>query len=316
MSRQTKYKKSDKEVKQESIIKDKRETKKPIKLLIRAFIFLIIGCCSIILYSRYIATTGLYVKEYKVTSSGLPDSFHGFKIVHISDIHYGTTIHKKELEKLVEKINYLKPDIVLLTGDLFNQSVKIDNDTEKEIINTLNSIETKIGKYAISGDNDYKYSNWESVINSSGFINLNDNYDLIYNGSNEYITITGISNNTYGDVALTDKLNTTTEFINNNLAQNQNYNVYKILLMHEPDYINEIKNINFDLVLAGHSLNGQIKIPLIGRIFVPKGAKKYYDTYYELDNTKIFISSGIGTTDTKFRLFNRPSFNFYRLMKK
>jgi predicted MPP superfamily phosphohydrolase len=56
-------------------------------------------------------------------------------------------------------------------------------------------------------------------------------------------------------------------------------------------------------------------LPFIGGVLRPKGAKIFYDEYYSLENTKLYISSGIGTNKFKFRFNNRPSFNLYRLKK-
>ena len=101
--------------------------------------------------------------------------------------------------------------------------------------------------------------------------------------------------------------------INNEIEEKYSYS---ILILHEPDYINKIDYSKYDLILAGHSLNGQIKLPWVGGIIRPNGAKKYYDEYYELDSTKLYISSGIGTNSFKFRFNNKPSFNLYRLRNK
>ena len=68
-----------------------------------------------------------------------------------------------------------------------------------------------------------------------------------------------------------------------------------------------------DLLLAGHSHNGDIKIPYIGPIIKKDGAKKYNDEYYKVNNTLLYISSGIGTKNNSVRLFCRPSINFFRL---
>ena len=89
-----------------------------ITLIILLFIFLLI-----ILYSYFIGSLGLKVKEYNVKNSNITDEFYGLKIVHISDIHYGYHSNKDRLEKVVKKINELKPDIVVLTGDLVNSEI-------------------------------------------------------------------------------------------------------------------------------------------------------------------------------------------------
>ena len=106
------------------------------------------------------------------------------------------------------------------------------------------------------------------------------------------------------------------KYLENEEDHSEARDLYKILLIHEPDYINNIDYSNFNLILAGHSHNGQVKLPFVGGIILPNGAKKYYKEYYKLNNTDLYISSGIGTSQISFRLFNRPSINFYRLTNK
>ena len=75
----------------------------------------------------------------------------------------------------------------------------------------------------------------------------------------------------------------------------------------------ENKEYNFNLALAGHSHNGQINIPYVKKFWMPPGARKYYEPYYKINNTDFYISSGIGSSTLEIRLFEHPSFNFYRL---
>jgi predicted MPP superfamily phosphohydrolase len=159
---------------------------------------------------------------------------------------------------------------------------------------------------------DYVYKKWSVLIEDCGFINLNDTYELIYKNSYKPILLAGVSNNTYTTKNIKDK----TETIFNHINSEKNNSSYNILLMHEPDYIDDIDYSKFDLVLAGHSHNGQVRIPFIGATILPDGAKKYYKEYYKLEDTKLYISSGIGTTILPIRLFNKPSYNFYRIIKK
>ena len=90
---------------------------------------------------------------------------------------------------------------------------------------------------------------------------------------------------------------------------------YKILLLHEPDTIDNLSE-RFDLILAGHSHNGQVRLPLIGAVILPDGAKRYYEEHYTINNTELFISSGLGTSSLPLRFMNHPSINFYRINKK
>lgn len=100
-----------------------------------------------------------------------------------------------------------------------------------------------------------------------------------------------------------------------NLPVEEVNNLYKILIMHEPDYIKEVSN-SYELILAGHSHNGQVRLPLVGALILPPGAKDYYKPYYKYNNSDLYISSGVGTSTMDLRLFNKPSFNLYRLVNK
>ena len=276
------------------------------------FLILILILTSGLLYSRYVATTGLIVKEYKITNKKITDTYNGLKIVHISDIHYGGTILENDFKKIVNKINILKPDIVFFTGDIFETDL-VNNSIVKEIIKELSKIEVKIGKYAISGNHDYDHKKeFKQILDESGFINLNDTYDVIYNKNNESIIVAGVSTNSYGSLKINDKIKPTIEY----LQSEENKAIYNILLIHEPDFIDDIEYDKFDLILAGHSHNGQVRVPFVGALYTPYGAKKYYDEHYQLKDTDLYISSGLGTSLLKLRLFNRPSFNFYRISNK
>lgn len=279
-----------------------------LKLWVKILLIIIVLFSLFTVYSRYIGTSGLKVKEYSIIDSKIPESFYGIKIVHISDINYKVTTNLNDLEEVVSEINLLKPDIVILSGDLFYKYVKYTKNDYNDLIEVLGKINYNIGKYAIKGDNDLSIKNWENVINDSNFINLNDTYELIYNDSIEPILLAGISSN-----SKKNHIKSTIKNINEDVKEKYSYS---ILMIHEPDYINNINYSNYDLILAGHSLNGEIKLPWIGGIIRPIGATTYYDEYYELDNTKLYISGGIGTNSFKFRFNNKPSFNLYRLRNK
>ena len=86
------------------------------------------------------------------------------------------------------------------------------------------------------------------------------------------------------------------------------------MLLHKPDDIDNIQN-SFNLVLAGHSLNGQINIPILKKVFLKDGSKKYYNGHYVVNGNNLYVSNGIGTTSFKYRFNNKPSINLFRLTK-
>ena len=95
----------------------------------------------------------------------------------------------------------------------------------------------------------------------------------------------------------------------------ENNRKYVIVLIHDGNTIRYIDESNYevDLILGGHSLNGSIVLPFYGGLFKDKYSYKYVNNYYSKGITNIYISSGLGTNDYKYRFNNKPSFNLYRL---
>lgn len=284
------------------------------KKLICFFGMIIVLIVSILLYSRYVATTGLVIKEYKITNSNIPEQFHGLKIAHISDLHYGRTVQLKELQKLVEKVNLTKPDIIVFTGDLIDIDTKLTTKEADEISNELKSMNATVGKYAIRGEDDLQFKNWDFMMEKGSFTILNNSYDTIYKDNNSFMLIGGIHTIADGNTKVDEKLAEVKGFISG-ITDEELKPKYNILLLHEPDSIDEIDLDQWNLVLAGHSHNGQVRLPFIGALFHPDHAKKYYEEHYTINNTELYISGGIGVSDVNFRLWNRPSFNLYRLTR-
>ena len=107
---------------------EKNETRKKIviktfKILISIFLFFTI----FYLYTTFLSTTNLIVKEERIISKQFPDNFNGLKIIQFSDFHYGTTVSYSDLKKLVNEINKRHPDIVLFTGDFIDEDYKIES---------------------------------------------------------------------------------------------------------------------------------------------------------------------------------------------
>ncbi len=274
---------------------DKKETTKK-----HYFIWLLLIIGILFIYARYLGTSNLVIKEYSIINEKIPLNFHGLKIVQFSDLHYGTTIKEEELKNVISKINELNPDIIFFTGDLIDNSYKISEDEEKLITKELNRLEPNIGIYAVRGNHDIN-DNFENIIKNTYIELLNNQNKLLYfdNSSTPIMLI-----------ALDDNLKGTQNIDNAFNFEDNDY--YKILITHEPDDYDKLpKNVN--LFLAGHSHLGQVRLPFIGSVYNMEGAKKYKEEKYEIDETNLFISGGLGTTKIKYRFLDKPSINFFRL---
>lgn len=274
-----------------------------IKKIIKIVLLIIIIITLTLIYSRYIATIGLKTNEIVLNNQNIAEDFNGLKLVHFSDLHYKRIITKKRISELVNEINLINPDIVVFTGDLIDDDSTINEEDIRYLKETLNSIKSKYGKYTILGNHDYSLAieTLRNIYNEANFTLLENNFDYIYSKNNNKIYIGGISTGEFNN-----------ETINNIKTDDD---VYKIILLHEPDFIEDISSLNANLALAGHSHNGQVNIPYVKKLFLPKNAKKYYEEYYKVNNTNFYISNGIGVSRYNFRLFNTPSINLYRINK-
>ena len=275
------------------------------KILTKILLILII-ILSILLYSRFIGTKGLKVNEL-IIKDNIPESYDGLKIVHLADIHYKKVITEKEIKNLIKKIQEIKPDLIIITGDLTDKDYTLTNKDTNFLIKQLKKLESKFGTFAILGDQDF--SNQETVQNiyiQSNITLLKNNNTIIQNENNNKILLGGLDSSIKGKTNIKETLTTNKEVD------------YKIILTHEPDItdkiLNQDKNIN--LILSSHSINGSINIPIIKRLFLPTGAKKYFKPFYQINNTKLYITNGIGVNNLNFRFLNKPSIQFYRLKKK
>ena len=273
------------------------------KVLIFILILLII-IFFFLLYGRFIGIKGLKTHEIVVADDKIPIHYDGFKIVHFADIHYKKVIGENEIRNLVHCINLIKPDLVLFTGDLVDNDYQLTNKDISFLIDELSKIDSKYGIYAILGDEDV--NSYEAIQN----IYIQSDITLL---SNDNIVI----QNEYSEKLLLSSYDLYQKKENVNLG-GVNESSYHIFMTHEPDNVDDILNKYSDvsLILSSHSINGSINVPVIKNLFLPNGAKKYFKPFYRIHNTSVYITNGIGVNRINFRLFNKPSINFYRLKKK
>ncbi len=273
--------------------KNKIRNKKVFKILLWIFIPLFVTFTILYTSLRFIGNYGIVVREYANYNSFLPDNLSGLKIVQFSDIHYNNYTSADKIKKMVNLINKANPEIVVFTGDLISEDYNISDKDKEELIKELNNIKGKIGKYAIKGDEDKEV--FKEIFDNTDFKILDNTIEKIYI-DNSIIDIIALNENYSKEQIIKDDNN------------------FSIAIIHKPDLTDQIiKDYNVQIIMAGHSLNGQIVVPFIGPLIKKEGAKKYQSSYYKVNNTDLYISGGIGNCNYEFRLFNHPSINFYRL---
>lgn len=280
-SREEKNKEIVDEIKKEKIFKIT-------KIILKTFAIIIILFSSIFAYSYYVEPNKFETKEYLIKDITIPEEFNGVKILHFTDLLYGKTIDEEKLLKISEEMKIINPDIVLFTGNIIYKDYDVSENEIKSLNDFFNGIPYTIGKYAIMGDIDTR--NHKLIMENTNFVVLDNEVFEIYNGNNK-INLIGINSNEIKEIK-NDSESYTITIINNY----DDYSKY---------------NLSSNLVFSGHNLGGEIKLfnlPLMGK-------DKHLNSYYLDNNTKVYISNGLGSPH-HLRLMNKPSMNVYRLYNK
>ncbi len=288
------------EEKKETIVSD---DKKKSNVIINIIIILVITFVSIIMYAKYVGTKRIKCVEYRVASEMIPTNFSGVKIIYFSDVLLGSTVAIDDIDELINSINEMKPDIVLFGGNLVSEGYSIKDEEKSSLKENFSKINVTLGKYSVKGFEDTEV--FDEVMTESGFIDLTNNYELIYKDENTPICLVGVGSYNLGNYNLESSF----------AYKENNRDCYTILFTHEGDIINKVMTLEVkpNMILAGNSLGGEIDIPFYGPVNKFDGSLEYFLPYQEKDGVEIYISNGIGTRDYFMRLNNRPSYSLFRL---
>ncbi|MGF6951311.1 putative MPP superfamily phosphohydrolase [Neobacillus sp. B4I6] len=257
------------------------------------------------LYANRIEPSLLDIQELQIKHPLIPNSFDGIKMIQFSDTHLGFQYNLHQFNQLVNKINSLKPDIILFTGDLMdepNQYTEIN-----KLMPILKKLQAPLGKYCIFGNHDhggYGSDIYRNIMETTDFsVLLNDSAPIkLSDGSIIYLL--GIDDAMLGNpnISLTLK----------NVPKNS----FKILLSHAPDLAETASLYPVQWQLSGHSHGGQIKIPFLGALVTPPFGKIYPEGLYSIGEhnpLSLYVNRGIGTTRLPFRFMSKPELTVFTL---
>lgn len=229
----------------------------------------------------------------------LPDSFVGKKIIFVSDIHVNEYFTGDDVTALVKEINAREPDIIILGGDYTRKEEKYSQPFFKE----MSKMESTFGVYTVLGNHDH----WEDAeLIQSGLVdcgfNICDNRSYWIKNGEDSIKIGGV-----GDY-WTDK-----QLLENTVSDIKETD-FCMLISHNPDYLEELDSELVNLVLSGHTHAGQITLfgfwapimPSTGHFEYPQTGLKYRYGWKEKDNTKLYVTSGVGVGSFPLRFFAPP----------
>ena len=246
--------------------------------------------------------TALELNTYTISSSKLPQSFDGYRIAHVSDLH--NTEMGKDNEKLLAMLRDTAPDMIAITGDLIdsrNTGIEVALQFVREAV--------KIAPcYYVTGNHEARvneYGELKAGMEAAGVTVLEDVKTKI-SMEGETITLIGVNDPSYQ----TDYLFGDSETVmDTKLEELQTENDgFTILLSHRPELFDTYADQGMDLVLSGHAHGGQFRLPFIGGLVAPnQGLFPEYDAgIYTEDNTNMLVSRGVGNSILPFRINNRP----------
>jgi len=221
----------------------------------------------------------------------------GLKIAHFTDAHFAWHTSYRRFRKFVKVLEKEKPDLILFSGDLFDK-VAWGREHNDKVEAMLAGLEAPLGKLAILGNHDFEENEAgpefvSQLLERAGF-------KLLVNSSKELdgLVVSGLDDLREGHPDF--EIQPTEDKFN-------------LLMIHEPDTVLDLKHAaDFDLIIAGHSHGGQIRI---GSLRLKNNGSKAYDKgFYELpEGGKLYVNSGLGQTFLPMRIGVPPEIVFYHI---
>jgi predicted MPP superfamily phosphohydrolase len=216
----------------------------------------------------------LNLVDWEVTIPGLPPSLEGLRILQISDLHFARCFRRSYFETVVGACRDWESDLVLFTGDL------VDDDRAIEWIEpVLGGLEAELGKFAILGNHDGEH-NPPVILEAlarAGYEALEGRWTTLPIG--EATLAIGGTSAPWGPL-----------FDPAEIPEAD----FRLLLSHSPDQFYRAQRWGVDLMLSGHNHGGQIRLPLIGPVFMPSQYSRRFDRgFFRSGSTLLFVTEGV-----------------------
>lgn len=254
--------------------------------------------------------TALQLNTVTVAFPNLPESFNGFRIAQVSDLHNAE--FGQNNEKLLDMLRSAQPDMIAITGDLID-SYNADVTVAVEFAKMAMEIAPC---YYVTGNHESRvdqYFKLKEDLKALGVVVL-ENRRMELERQDERITLIGVNDPAFQTDYLTGDAATATQSQLQQLTDGENYT---ILLSHRPELLDVYAQSGVNLVLSGHAHGGQFRLPFIGGLVAPnQGLLPAYDEgLHTQGRTTMVVSRGLGNSIIPFRFNNRPEVVLIELQK-
>ena len=255
---------------------------------------------SALLYGMYRGKYNFKVLRYNLEFEDLPESFDGYQITQISDIHSGSFDNRAKIEYAINLINQQGSDVIFFTGDMVNNKA----EEMRPWTGLFSKLEASDGKYSILGNHDYgDYIGWRTEelkrenLEDLKTMQKDMGFDLLLNESRylrrgqDKLALIGVENWGRGGFKKAGDLNKASADIDKD--------DFKILLSHDPSHWEEkvvSDDLHYHLTLSGHTHGMQfgIEIPGLVKWSPVKWRYKYWAGIYEEMGQFINVNRGFG----------------------
>jgi predicted MPP superfamily phosphohydrolase len=249
----------------------------------------------------------------EVPLAHLAESWDGFRIVQLSDLHYDDYFSVVPLRKAIDVIQRLQPDLVVLTGDFVtsplrahgpsaHRAAKVLAQPIEPCAQWLAQLRAPFGVLAVLGNHDLNTdpAHITAVLQSNNIAVLT-NRSIPLERDGKRLWFAGVDDILEGKPRL-------------NLALRGIPSAEPVVLLaHEPDWADFVAGHPVDLQLSGHSHGGQIRLPLIGAPYLPQLGRKYPWGLHQIGPLALYTNSGIGTIRIAMRLNCPPEISLITL---
>ncbi len=269
----------------------------------------------VVLLLIYISNNILKVKRYNIKNNKIPDEFNDFKIVQISDVH--SKMFGENNSILINEIKKINPDIVVMTGDI------IDDSTENvvEYVKNFEPIFKLYPTYYSIGNHERKlgykkYKLYIDTLKENGVnVIINGSVECKRNNSTIVISALKFRENMQPKVLTEKRKNKYISYMKAKLSSIDKNN-YNVLLTHDPENFEMYEKLKVDLIFSGHVHGGLIRL---GKICLLSPRRKLFPKYgygkHKINNTTLIVNSGMGNASIPIRMFNRPEIVLVTLKK-
>jgi predicted MPP superfamily phosphohydrolase len=261
----------------------------------------LVGVSAISAYARFVEPYHYEVSETDIFLRDLPESFEGFRITQLTDVHHSRIVGVDEVHRIVNLANLTKPDLIALTGD-YTTSYRRYIEPCAEALGGLNAPE---GVWAVLGNHDH-YTDPElttKALKHERIAVLNNANTTLRRGS-DLLQLSGIDDWSWAGTNWSRALY--------GLDQKRS----TVLLSHQPIVLDFAESENVGLILSGHTHGGQIDLPLIGPpARFATSELKYAQGLFRRGDTQLYVSRGTGVIGLPVRFGVRPEIAVLRLRR-